>query len=230
MGDNMSDIIEVMNQYKDVKSSLENLRFENKLQDKIRVNHINNIEKLDLTIEEREQQMELLDKALRVFQKVSDERNAQAKDAIETVINWALSKVFTSQNYKVKIEEDDDARSGKIMEVYLVDIDTGMSRSLNDQTGTALSQILSFLMLLTLIKFAGSSKVLVIDELFSGLEDREMILMFSDILVSLAKNEEFQTFIVEQNSLISANEDFCVVNLALENYEDGLIVKSIKES
>lgn len=210
-----------------IKEEIQNLKTEQIIQDRIRGTHLKNIEKYELIGKDKEMALELLEKSLKIFQKVSDERNKNAKDALETVINWALSKAFTEQSYEVKIKEYADGRSGKIMEVYLVDMDTGNSRSLKFQTGTALSQIVSFLMMLTVIKFADASKLLILDEVFSGLEDREAITMFSDILTSLAKNDGFQIILVEQNNLISDNPEFKRINVELNNYEDGLVVKSI---
>lgn len=219
--------MDVIERYKEIKNKLDNIRTEQIIQDRLRDVHLANIEKFKLESEEKELALEKLEKALKVFQKVSDERNKTAKDALETVINWALSKVFTDQSYEIKIEELPDARSGKIMEVYLIDTNTGKVRSLKLQTGTALVQIISFLMMLTVIKFADASKVLILDEVFSGLEDKEAVLMFSDILTSLAKNDGFQIIIVEQNSLISENQDFKRINVALEDYDDGLVIKKI---
>lgn len=219
--------MDVLERYKEIKNKLDNIRTEQIIQDRLREVHLANIEKFKLESEDKELALEKLEKALKVFQKVSDERNKTAKDALETVINWALSKVFTDQSYEIKIEELPDARSGKIMEVYLIDTNTGKVRSLKLQTGTALVQIISFLMMLTVIKFADASKVLILDEVFSGLEDKEAVLMFSDILTSLAKNDGFQIIIVEQNSLISENQDFKRINVALEDYDDGLVIKKI---
>lgn len=219
--------MDVLDRYKEVKERISNLRTEQLIQDRLRDAHLKNIEKYGLKGEEKEKALEVLEKSLKIFQRVSDERNKTAKDALETVINWALSKVFTDQSYEVKIEEFADGRSGKIMEVYLLDVETGHSRSLKFQTGTALSQIVSFLMMLTVIKFADASKLLILDEVFSGLEDKEAVMMFSDILTSLAKNDGFQILIVEQNNLISDNDDFKRINVELNSYEEGLTVKSI---
>ena len=221
---------EVLLRSSEVKSKLENLKTEQLIQDRIRKAHLENIERLSLSKKEKEDAMEVLAKATKIFQKVSDERNRTAKDALETVINWALSKIFTdpTQSYELKIEEHSDARSGKTMELYLIDLNTGYSRSLKDQQGNAMAQIVSFLMLLTVIKFVDASKVLVLDEMFSGLEDENAVRMLSDILVSLAKNDGFQIFLTEQNSLISDNEEFVRIVVALEDHEDGLIVKRIE--
>lgn len=218
----------IKDRYKQVKDKLDKIRMEKVVQDRLRETYQKNIEKFELQKMEKERHLELLDKAVKVFQEVSDERNRNAKLALETVINWALSKILTDQSYEVKIEEYADARSGKTMELYLVDSYTGNKRSLKHQTGTALSQIISFLMMLTVIKFADASKVLILDEVFSGLEDKEAVLMFSDILTSLAKNDGFQIIIVEQNSLISENPDFVRVHLELKDYEEGLVVTKIE--
>lgn len=222
-----NELSEVLVRYEEVKQKISNIKQEQLIQTRLKENYIKTLEGLDVRKEEIQENIDILEKSLKLFQKVSDERNKSAKEALETVINWALSKIFTTQSYDLRIEEHADARSGKTMELYLIDSRTGNSRSLKLQLGTAMVQIVSFLMLLTVIKFAGSSKVLILDELFSGLEDKEAVLMFSEILTSLAKNEGFQIIVVEQNSLISTNEDFIRVNVALENPDDGLIVKKI---
>lgn len=226
----MSRVNEVLSRYSEVKSKLDDVRLTQVVNERLRATHLETIARLELKKEERIQSIETLEKALMVFQNVSDERNRSAKEALEKVINWALSKVFSSdvQSYEFQIDERADGRSGRVMELSLKDLNTGHSRSLSDQSGTALAQIVSFLIILTVIKFSNTSKILVLDEVFSGLEDETMILMFSDILASLSDNEGFQIFIVEQNSLISSNEDIHRVNVALENIEDGLIVKSIR--
>ena len=221
---------DVLGRGRRVRARLSELRTEQMIQDRIRQTHMDNIDRLSLSKVEKEEAMLVMGKALKIFQKVSDERNRTAKDALETVINWALSKIFTdpTQSFELKIEEHSDARSGKTMELYLIDLNTGYSRSLKDQQGNAMAQIVSFLMLLTVIKFVDASKVLVLDEMFSGLEDDTAIRMLSDILVSLAKNDGFQIFLTEQNSLISDNEEFVRVVVALEDLEEGLIVKRIE--
>lgn len=223
----IKNVLDVKERYKNIQQDINKIKQEQLVQDRLRDNYVQILENLKVRKEDIEVEIEVLEKALKLFQDISDERNKSAKEAMEKVINWALSKIFTTQSYDVKIQEDSDARSGKIMEIYLIDNHTGNVRSLKYQLGTAMVQIISFLMMLTVIKFAGSSKVLILDEVFSGLEDKEAVLMFSEILTSLAKNEGFQIIIVEQNSLISENEDFVRVNVALENPDDGLFIRSI---
>lgn len=231
-GDLKLNIELLLNRSNEVKSKIEELRTEKMIQDRIRDTHLASIEKFNLDKEEKLAAIEVLDKSIKIFQKVSDERNKTAKDALETVVNWALSKIFTdpTQSFELKIEEHNNAQSGKTMELSLMDLNTGYSKSLKDQQGNAMAQIVSFLMLLTVIKFSDTSKVLVLDEMFSGLEDNEAVRMLSDVLVSLAKNDGFQIFLTEQNSLISDNEDFVRVNVALEDMEEGLKVKRIDKN
>lgn len=222
-----NNVIKVKERLGSVNNRIEEIRREQLVNDRLKENFEQILINLNLKKSDIDAEIETLEKSLKLFKEISDERNKSAKEAMETVVNWSLSKIFTNQSYDVKIKEDSDARSGKIMEIYLIDNHSGKSRSLKHQLGTAMVQIISFLMMLTVIKFAGSSKVLILDEIFSGLEDKEAITMFSEILVSLAKNEGFQIFIVEQNSLISDNDDFVRINVALENQDDGLIIKSI---
>lgn len=222
-----NNVIKVKERLGLVNKRIEDIRREQLVVDRLKENFEQILANLNVKKSDIEAEIEVLEKSLKLFKEISDERNKSAKEAMETVVNWSLSKIFTNQSYDVKIKEDSDARSGKVMEIYLIDNHSGKSRSLKHQLGTAMVQIISFLMMLTVIKFAGSSKVLILDEIFSGLEDKEAITMFSEILVSLAKNEGFQIFIVEQNSLISENDDFVRINVALENQDDGLIIKSI---
>lgn len=165
----------------------------------------------------------LLDKVSLFLKSMVDLRTQSAYTQIEETMNWCLSNVPLKQRYRMKIVESDNKRIGRGVSFVLVDLDTGKERSVKTQTGTALAQIVSFLLLVVVISVSGSSRILVTDEMFSGLEDEESIKNFSDILSALAINENFQIMIVEQNKDIAYNENIKRINLDILSYEEGLV-------
>ena len=164
-------------------------------------------------------------KAAEAFKKIADTRNEEAKATLEDVLNWALENIDLEQRYSARLEEKDSGRSGKELVIVLTDKDTGFERTLRNQTGTAISQIVSFLMNIIVIKFSGASRIMVLDEVFSGLSDIETVRMFGEILVALAENEDFQFIIVEHEKELREVEGINKINLAIKKYEDGLIVE-----
>lgn len=172
-----------------------------------------------------EEEIELLEKSSSFLKKLVDERTHIAYEKIEEVMNWCLSRVPLKQRYKLKIEEHEN-KNGRGVSLKLIDVDTNMERSLKTQTGTAIAQIVSFLLLVVVISISGKSRVMVLDEVFSGLDDDESIRNFSDILQALSENEGFQFHIVEQNRDIASNEDINIIPLDLEEFEEGLKIVS----
>lgn len=163
-------------------------------------------------------------KAAEAFKKIADTRNEEAKAVLEDVLNWALDNIDLEQRYSARLDERDSGRSGKEMVIVLVDKDTGNERTLRNQTGTAISQIVSFLMNIIVIKFSGATRIMVLDEVFSGLSDIETVRMFGEILVALAENEDFQFIMVEHEKELREVEGINKIQLAIKKYEDGLVV------
>lgn len=178
-------------------------------------------ERFARNIEEKEEQIQVKMMASSVIKNLVDDRTEVAYTKIEEVLNWALSQVPLKQRYQIRINDFEDKRFGRGVTFDLVDIDTKRVRSIKNQTGTAISQIVSFLLSVVIIAMSGSSRVMVLDERFSGLDDEESIKNFSDILQALSENEGFQFHIVEQNRDIASNEDINVIALDLvENSKD----------
>lgn len=160
--------------------------------------------------------IEVLEKTSEFLKGMVDTRTAEAYDRIEETMNWCLSKVPLKQNYEISINEFEDKRYGRGVALDLIDKDTKKVRTVKNQTGTAISQIVSFLLSVVIIAISDSSRIMVMDELFSGLDDKESIRNFSDILVALTENEGFQFHVVEQNRDIASNAEVNVIPLDLE--------------
>lgn len=184
------------------------------------------LEKFKEDVETKQKAIDRYNKASIVFKKEADQRDEEAKEALENVLNYALSNIQLEQDYRARIEIIPSNRSGKEMVVVLQDINTGFERRLKTQTGRAIRQIISFLMTVIVIKFSGASRMLLIDEQLSGLQDLETIHMFGDILVALANNEGFQFFVVEHKTELNVVEGIKVINLVLNDYERGLEIVS----
>lgn len=179
-------------------------------------------------IEDAQADFDLLDKSIKIMQELSDDRNSTSKEALRDLINWTLSKVFPNSHYTVHIEEHVDARSGKKMEMFLTDNITGKPRSFKHNLGNSILQAIAFLMRLIVIKISGCSRIIVLDEFFSGIRDKEAIQMFGEVLTSIAANEDFQIIITEQLDTISEyNEDFHFIDVELLDKSEGLVIKNV---
>ena len=192
---------------------------------KIKQKHVETIEEVveryKENIEKMEDEIQICEKTSKVFKSISDNRNKVAKEKIESVLNYALSEIPLEQNYRARIEEASSKRSGKELTIILTDTDTGYQRTLRNQTGTWVKQLISFILNMIIVKFSGASRVLILDEVFSGIEDYETIRTFGEILTSLADNEDFQIFMVEHGRELDTIEGFNNIPLGIKNYETG---------
>lgn len=178
-------------------------------------------------IEEKLQEKLLCEKSSELFKKIADDTNKVAKEQIEDVLNYALGNIPLEQSYKASLEETESKRSGKELNIVLTDVETGHRRNLRSQTGTWVVQVISFILTMIVIKFNESSRVMVLDEVFTGMEDNEMIKVFSEILVSLAENEDFQIFMVEHRKELDDVEGVNNIPFEIENYEEGTKIAEI---
>jgi len=178
-------------------------------------------------IEEKLQEKLLCEKSSELFKKIADDTNKVAKEQIEDVLNYALGNIPLEQSYKASLEETESKRSGKELNIVLTDVETGHRRNLRSQTGTWIVQVISFILTMIVIKFNESSRVMVLDEVFTGMEDNEMIKVFSEILVSLAENEDFQIFMVEHRKELDDVEGVNNIPFEIENYEEGTKIAEI---
>lgn len=172
-------------------------------------------------IAEKMNEKMLCEKSSELFKKITDDRNKVAKEQIEEVLNYALSNIPLEQSYKATLEETESKRSGKELSIVLTDLETGHRRKLKSQTGTWIVQVISFILTMIVIKFSNSSKVMILDEVFTGMEDNDMIKVFGQILVSLAENEGFQVFMVEHRNELDNIDEIKNVKFEIDDYEEG---------
>lgn len=180
-------------------------------------------------IEAHEHEVILLEKTSALLKQLVDERTASAYETIEETMNWCLARVPLKQRYRIRIDEH-STKAGRGIVLTLIDQDTNKERTLKTQTGTAIAQIVSFLLLVVIVSISGKSKVMVLDEHFSGLDDKESIRHFSEILYALSENDGFQFFIVEQNREIATHEGIQTIPLDILDYNNGLVIVSDEQN
>lgn len=180
-------------------------------------------------IEAHENEVILLEKTSALLKQLIDERTASAYETIEETMNWCLARVPLKQRYRIRIDEH-STKAGRGIVLTLIDQDTNKERTLKTQTGTAIAQIVSFLLLVVIVSISGKSKVMVLDEHFSGLDDKESIRHFSEILYALSENDGFQFFIVEQNREIASHEGIQTIPLDILDYNNGLVIVSDEQN
>lgn len=134
---------------------------------------------------------------MELYSKVTNERNASAKELLEDVLNNALEQVPLASKYEAHLFEPATTKAMKDLYIRLLDLSSNNERGLLTGSGTMVAQMMSFLMSAIVLKFSGKRKIMILDEVFTGFEDEDAIVTFGEILVALAKNEGFQFIIIE---------------------------------
>ena len=106
--------------------------------------------------------------AIEILRKVSDEAVAKAYQFLETSLNNALERMFEHTVRKIHLNEY--TRNGQYPQLEIVlTVANGKKRSLKADSGHGLAQIVSLLSILSLIVLTNSRRILVMDEVISGL-------------------------------------------------------------
>jgi predicted ATPase len=145
--------------------------------------------------------LDIASHAIEILREVSDEAVSQAYSFLESSLNAALERMFANTTRKIEIKEY--IRNNQYPQLELVlHVGNGKTRSLKSDSGHGLAQIVSLLSILSLIVITGSRRILVMDEIISGLSvhNREVV---ADILWSFTEIG-FQ-FIVNDHGFIIPN-------------------------
>lgn len=164
-------------------------KLENDIQ-KIAEESANNVEALDIATH-----------AIEILRQVSDEAVSSAYKFLEENLNTALARMFSNTTRHVTLREYTRNNQYPQLEIELT-VAGGKKRSLKADSGHGLAQIVSLLSILCLIVITNSRRILVMDEIISGLSahNREIV---SEILWSFTEIG-FQ-FIVNDHGFIPVN-------------------------
>lgn len=139
-----------------------------------------NIEKLRAKIKDDNEALDIATNAIEILRQVSDEAVQQAYKFLEQSLNSSLERMFENTTRRVRLHEYTRNNQYPQLEIELT-VANGKVRSLKADSGHGLAQIVSLLSILSLIVITNSRRLLVMDEVISGLSihNREII---TDIL------------------------------------------------
>lgn len=140
------------------------------------------------------QQYIVMLEAQQLLATVSDDNTTAVLDYITSIINKALSEMFPYDVRRVYLEKSLHGGQHAHIKVKVVNSE-GKERDLSLQSGTGLRQVISFLFVISLIEIRKGRRLLMMDELLSGLHP-EAKRIVTDIMQIFA-DEGFQFIMVE---------------------------------
>lgn len=114
------------------------------------------------------EELDIAINAITILNDVSDEAVKQSYEFIQDSLNAALSKIFSRSVRKIRLVETILRGQYPQLDIELT-VEGGRVRSLKTGSGHGLMQIVSLLCVLCLIVITNSRRLLVIDEVLSGL-------------------------------------------------------------
>lgn len=150
---------------------------------------------------ENKEALEVATSAIDILRQVSDEAVSKAYEFLEENLNASLARMFENTTRKIHLHEY--TRNGQYPQLEIeLEVAGGKKRSLKADSGHGLAQIVSLLSILSLIVITNSRRILVMDEIISGLSvhNREIV---SDILWTFTEIG-FQ-FIVNDHGFVPRN-------------------------
>lgn len=137
-------------------------------------------EELVRKAELKQEELDVVTNAISILRIVSDNSVKESYEYITESVNAALSRIFTESTRRIRLQESTLKGQYPQLEVIL-EVGDGIERSLKFNSGHGLTQVISLLCILTIIVITKSRRLLVLDEVLSGLSDsaREII---ADIL------------------------------------------------
>ena len=154
----------------------------------------NSILELKNKIKDDKEALDIATNAIEILRKVSDEAVRQAYKFLEGSLNASLERMFENTTRRISLKEYTRNNQYPQLEIELT-VGNGKVRSLKADSGHGLAQIVSLLSILSLIVITNSRRILVMDEIISGLSihNREIITdilwTFTDIGFQFVVNE-----------------------------------------
>lgn len=166
-------------------NTISNIELENAAAIRSKMTLEKSIQQLMDTNKENKEALDIATHAIEILRQVSDETVSQAYGFLEKNLNETLKRMFTNTTRKIEIKESIRANQYPQLELIL-HVGNGKTRSLKADSGHGLAQIVSLLSILSLIVITGSRRILVMDEVISGLSvhNRKIV---SDILWSFTE-------------------------------------------
>lgn len=134
----------------------------------------------------------------KVLSTISDDNLTTTLDHVTDVINKALSQIFQNDIRRVSLRKE--LYGGKNSHIVLELVNgQGQTRDIVLQSGTGLRQTVSFLYTLAMIEISGGRKLVVMDEILSGVHPKAKAILID--LMKIFEEEGFQFIVVEYGVL-----------------------------
>ena len=169
---------------------IQRLKFEIEQRD----SNIQKAEKIQETIADLEKKYVDMLEAQQLLSTISEENSNKVLSYITSIINRALSELFPHDTRRVYLEKTLHANQHAHINVVLETSD-GRKRDLTIQSGTGLRQVISFLFVLSLIEIRKGRRLLMMDELLSGLHPEAKSVVKR--IMTIFAEEGFQFVMVE---------------------------------
>lgn len=180
------------------------------------------IERLKETIVDNQEALDIASHALEIIQNVSDEVVQKAYSFLETNINAVLERTFTNSIRRIKITEFLLRNQYPQLEIEL-DVGNGIKRTLKTDSGHGIAQIVSVLSIICIIILTGSRRLLVMDEIISGVSAKNKEIL-SDIMWTFTEIG-FQFICVEHGFIPKGAK---VYKLEMKNDVSGIVDEYIE--
>lgn len=169
---------------------IQRLKFEIEQRD----SNIEKAEKIKQTIDELEKKYVDMLEAQQLLSTISEENSNKVLSYITSIINRALAELFPHDTRRVYLEKTLHANQHAHINVVL-ETSEGRKRDLTIQSGTGLRQVISFLFVLSLIEIRKGRRLLMMDELLSGLHPEAKAIV--ERIMTIFAEEGFQFVMVE---------------------------------
>lgn len=197
----MDSVLEIKNKAYNLINVIDKIELENTAAIKSRQSLEDTIKEIMNRNKDNKEALDIATHAIEILQKVSDEAVGKAYRFLEQSLNSALSKMFTKTTRKIELKES--LRNNQYPQLKIIlHVGNGKTRSLKNDSGHGLAQIVSLLSILSLIVITGSRRILVMDEILSGLDvhNRQVV---NDILWTFTEIG-FQ-FIINDHGFVPEN-------------------------
>lgn len=180
MAQTMQDILEVKQRANLMLSTIGKIEIEQQANIRAKQKLEEGIAKLMKDNTDNREALDIATHAIEILNRVSDDAVSEAYKFIEENLNSALARMFENTTRQIKLHEYMRSNQYPQLEIQLV-VGNGKTRSLKADSGHGIAQIVSLLSILSLIVLTNSRRILVMDEVISGLSvhNRKIV---SDIL------------------------------------------------
>lgn len=164
----ITNTIELRANAQKLLDDIHNLEIRNESAKQSRENLMNTINNLKEKVKNDKEALDIATHAIEILRQVSDEAVTKAYAFLEKSLNAALERMFANTVRKIRIKEYTRNNQYPQLELEL-EVGNGKKRSLKTDSGHGLAQIVSLLSILSLIVITNSRRILIMDEVISGL-------------------------------------------------------------